>query len=288
MSYLRFRKSVKICKGLNINLNKDSVGLSIGGKGFGYSINTKGTQTTHMGLPGSGLSYINQESNNTISQQNTEEVLKYNQANSELININKRCPKKIFDEKQYIDHLNGLEDDKREKFNKCVKGDEDYVSNYIDTWFNELELPFECNINYDNEMEKKKIMIDLDLPEIEDFPDKKAVNLTDGTMKLHDKTKAELNEDYKNYIFGLALFLVTNIFNVSPNIKNIVISGYTQRRDKSGRINNDYVYSIKFERNKLSQYDLKNGDSFKICMDFENACIIDKNNDLKVIVPYTE
>lgn len=53
----RFRKSVKIAPGVKLNLNKKSVGLTIGGKGAKYTVNSKGRKTKTVGLPGTGLSY---------------------------------------------------------------------------------------------------------------------------------------------------------------------------------------------------------------------------------------
>ena len=54
---LRFRKSVKLGKGLRLNLSKKGVGLSIGGKGARYSISSSGRRTSTIGIPGTGLSY---------------------------------------------------------------------------------------------------------------------------------------------------------------------------------------------------------------------------------------
>ena len=54
---LRFRKSVKLGKGLKLNLSKKGVGLSIGGKGARYSINSSGRRTSTIGIAGTGLSY---------------------------------------------------------------------------------------------------------------------------------------------------------------------------------------------------------------------------------------
>lgn len=56
MGFLRFRKSIKLAPGVKINLNKKSVSLTTGGKGFHHTIGTRGSQTT-IGLPGTGLSY---------------------------------------------------------------------------------------------------------------------------------------------------------------------------------------------------------------------------------------
>lgn len=54
---LRFRKSIKIAKGVRVNFNKKSVGVTLGTKGFHHTINTSGRRTTSVGLPGTGLYY---------------------------------------------------------------------------------------------------------------------------------------------------------------------------------------------------------------------------------------
>ena len=434
---LRFRRSVKICKGVRLNFNKNSWGMSVGGRGYGYSFNSKGRQTKHVGIPGTGLSYVTSSSpkssysksraksqptivQTTIrlhmdddgnmtyfypngtqitdqslinkikrtdefkaekdrmqrehNQEMLDKVIEHNKTNNDLININKLCPEKILIEQDYIDELNNLKVDEyqkrefdipmpteesvkadllkiatkeiksmavwslkkkreeyvnnkfdeiykirydywlkqkkefdenekelevennkkfKEEFEKTkeylkniIAGDEECVCNDIDLWFSELEMPFECNISYDYRKNEYLLLIDLDLPEIEDFPNQKAVQLANGNMKLKDKTQTELYCDYKNYVFGLALFVVGHIFNISPKIHKIIISAYTQRRDKKGQINDDYVYSIKFVRDKLSEMDLIKGDSFNMCMNFENRCNVNANNSLKAIEPY--
>lgn len=53
----RFRKSVKIAKGVRVNFNKKSVGVSLGGKGAKISINSSGRKSATVGIPGTGLSY---------------------------------------------------------------------------------------------------------------------------------------------------------------------------------------------------------------------------------------
>lgn len=54
---IRFRKSIKLGKGMRLNLNKKSVGLSFGTKGARFSMNSKGRKSTTIGVPGTGLSY---------------------------------------------------------------------------------------------------------------------------------------------------------------------------------------------------------------------------------------
>lgn len=54
---LRFRKSIKLGKHTRLNLNKKSFGVSFGGKGARFTLNSKGRQTSTFGIPGTGLSY---------------------------------------------------------------------------------------------------------------------------------------------------------------------------------------------------------------------------------------
>lgn len=54
---LRFRKSVTLCKGVKLNFGKTGMCVSVGGKGYHKTINTKGQVTTSVGIPGSGIYY---------------------------------------------------------------------------------------------------------------------------------------------------------------------------------------------------------------------------------------
>lgn len=62
----RFRKSMKIAPGVRMNLGTKSAGLSFGGKGFRYSVNSSGRRTTTVGIPGTGMSW----SKSSTSSQN--------------------------------------------------------------------------------------------------------------------------------------------------------------------------------------------------------------------------
>lgn len=53
---MRFRKSIRLGKGVRVNFSKSGVGLGIGGKGLSASIGPSGRRAS-VGIPGSGLSY---------------------------------------------------------------------------------------------------------------------------------------------------------------------------------------------------------------------------------------
>lgn len=80
---LRFRKSIKIAPGVKLNFNKKSTGITFGGKGMHYTINSKGKRTKSVGIPETGLSYSttsfkrksNKKSNSNITSGYTEHTL---------------------------------------------------------------------------------------------------------------------------------------------------------------------------------------------------------------------
>lgn len=55
---LRFRKSVKVAPGVRLNLSKKSASVSVGGKGARYTVSSTGRRTSSVGIPGTGVSYV--------------------------------------------------------------------------------------------------------------------------------------------------------------------------------------------------------------------------------------
>lgn len=56
---LRFRKSVKIAKGVKLNFSKSGISTTFGGKGASCTVG-KGRRRVNVGIPGTGLSYSQQ------------------------------------------------------------------------------------------------------------------------------------------------------------------------------------------------------------------------------------
>jgi hypothetical protein len=55
---LRMRKSIKIAKGVRLNLGKTGASLSFGTRGLRHTIHSSGRRTSSIGIPGTGLSYV--------------------------------------------------------------------------------------------------------------------------------------------------------------------------------------------------------------------------------------
>ena len=54
----KFRKSIKILPGIKLNVGKKGVGIGAGVKGARVSVNSSGRVTKSVGIPGTGISYV--------------------------------------------------------------------------------------------------------------------------------------------------------------------------------------------------------------------------------------
>ena len=167
-----------------------------------------------------------------------------------------------------------------------IEGDESAVSEVFDSWIKSCEMPVETDISYEWNKITGTMMLDVDLPRIEELRATKLVKTDAGNLKEKKKTQAELRGEYSTLLFGLAIFITSHTFNVSPAIKNILFSGYAERTDKEGNAKEDYLYSIKFTRDMFEQRDLSRVMPKEFCLSAENRCNMTTTSLFKTIVPF--
>lgn len=173
----------------------------------------------------------------------------------------------------------------KERLALALEGREDYIEEEVASWMESCELPVEIAANFDYSCSNGTLSIDLDLPEIEDLPRTISTQLASGKFKEKNKTQKQLKEEYVRCVLGLTVFLAANLFNVSPAIKEIVLSGYTQRRDADGALQDDYIVSIRFDRIEMSSQPYKRQDPEATVNQFENRMNLTAAKQFKKIKP---
>ncbi len=171
-------------------------------------------------------------------------------------------------------------------YSNLIDGEDQAIGQAVEEWISTCELPVEINVDYDWNLDRHIMFLDVDLPEIEDIPENEVVQLASGNLKEKKKTQATLKQEYIDLVFGLAIFISANIFNLSPAINSIVISGYTQRRNKAGSLEDEYIYSIIFNRNIFETSVLEHVNPKVFCMRFANRCNITSGLLMKKIEPF--
>lgn len=137
--------------------------------------------------------------------------------------------------------------------------DDDYASAIIEEAFDELEWPRETLISFQLAREKSEVWVDVDLPEVEDFPQRVATLAASGKrLNVKAKPQSVLRLEYARHIHGILLRLAAVVAASLPWSERIIIAGYSQRLDAAtGRINDDYLLAAVFTRDGLERIDYR-------------------------------
>lgn len=171
------------------------------------------------------------------------------------------------------------------RIDAALSGNPSYIDWAVGKWFERCELPVEVSASYAYDPGIRVLSVDLDLPELEDLPKSQSVQLASGKLKEKDKTQKQLKEEYVTCVLGLVVFVAANMFNVSPRIESVVISGFTQRRNKAGAISDDYIVSVRFTRSEFQNARFAEAEPAKTIGKFENRLNVTSTFIMKAIEP---
>ena len=270
---MRFRKSISICKGVKLNLSKSGASVTVGpGKGVSFNLGTKGA-FFNWSIPGTGVydrvrvdTLVKDKLGGLFGGAKAEEEERpaasgkgtKTGAKSGTKSGTKAAPAKKasgpseaelarLQQEMALVAIQQLAPDVKAKATGAF--DADKADAAIEDWLSEAEAPIAFSIQTDMAPEKATVMIDLDLPEIEDMPQDKLTELADGTLKIKKKTQKESRADYQTCVFGLGAYVAAHVLNLVPAAKQAAVSAYTQRRnEKTGDAEDVFIYSVVYTR----------------------------------------
>ena len=316
---IRFAKSIKLGNLVKINLSKSGVSATIGKKGASINLGSKGTylnlSPTIAGITGTGVSYrqkitggygsllskltgknkqdskeaiTTEEINNSVKESKEIDlsVLDEYEKNLEASIYVHKLADKVLNANEFDSKINSEKNESIKEIYKLSKnGDEDTVESLVGSFISNFDFAYPIKANY--ELEDDVLYVDLDLPEIEDLLDEYPTVLKDKLVNKK-KTQGELKLEYAYTVMSLSAYLTAQLFNVSSYIKKIVISGFTTKRNKQGDMVDEYLYSIKYNRDAFENTDLSNIDNiYDFILKFENRINLNQtNNTFKEIKPF--
>lgn len=174
----------------------------------------------------------------------------------------------------------------KEYLSKLIAGNSDILCNEIEAWIASCVLPVEIEISYEWDASTGTVLLDVDLPEVEDIPETEIVRLQSGNIKEKKKSQAVIREQYATMVCGLAILICSSIFNISPAIHNTIVSGYTQRRNREGDIQDDYIYSVQFRREQFERVNIEEIEPVAFCQKATSRINLTTTKIFKTIVPF--
>ena len=111
-----------------------------------------------------------------------------------------------------------------------------------------LRVPDVMNLSFPYHIEATlngtTISLSLSLPQPKDLPHLEGVRLASGNYKIKEISDKNLKQDYSEWVLGIAIYVVSYYFNVSPKISAVNVEGHVTIEDS----NNTSLYEISFDR----------------------------------------
>lgn len=314
---MRFRKSIQICKGVKLNLSKSGPSLTVGRKGISFNVGGRGAYM-NWSIPGTGV--YDRVRLDTLVKEHAGELGSLGDWVSGLFgggDERKESAGKAGASKTAgggrassggasgkktpagptREELLALEEEMafvavgRQALDvdmapSSAELDARQAEEAIEGWLSEAESPVPFSVQTEIVPRRRAVMIDLDLPEIEDMPDRKLAQSADGTLKIKKKTQKEQREDYRTCVFGLGEYVASHVLAIVPQAERVVVSAYTQRRDeKTGEALDAFIYSVVFERAAFKA-DYQEIDPCDFCGGLKGRFYVLASGVMKAISPY--
>jgi len=138
-----------------------------------------------------------------------------------------------------------------------------------------LSFPYHADAHIDSTV----INVDLSLPQPQDLPNLEGVRMASGNYKIKEIPDKNKKKDYSDWIWGIAVYMASYYFNVSPIVNLVTIKGNVS-------IDSDIisVYEITFDRNTYGSLDFENTEIEKVLSHFSVSNKLTKDVLAKLFV----
>lgn len=115
-----------------------------------------------------------------------------------------------------------------------------------------LSFPYHVEANLNG----TTISISLSLPKPKELPQLEGVRLASGNYKIKEIPDKNKKKDYSEWVFGIAIYVASYYFNVSPKIDVVNIEGHVSMEDS----NEVSLYEIAFDRTSYGSFSFEEMD----------------------------
>lgn len=186
-----------------------------------------------------------------------------------------------------------LEQDRKRLINEGIYTSTSDMETWLEYNLQDIQWPRETEISLELFEGGQLVILDVDLPEIEDMPSATASVPSRG-LKLSVKSMSPtaVQKLYMAHVHAVAFRIIGETFAALPNATTVVLSGYSQRPDKAtGRITDEYLFSVRVGRAAWSDIDfgrLASIDVVEALARFDLRRQMTKTGIFKAIEPFSQ
>lgn len=177
------------------------------------------------------------------------------------------------------------------KFIKQVNaGEIAALERYFEAVLQDIVWPRETMVSFDV-LPDRSIIIDVDLPEIDEIPTKTASVPQRGfRLSVKEMGVTQIQKLYMRHIHAIGFRIAGEAFATSQAVGSVILSTYSQRPSKStGQIANEYLYSVRIRRPdwlKINFDNLAQLDVVEALTQFDLRRDMSKSGVFKAIEPF--
>ena len=184
------------------------------------------------------------------------------------------------------------ERERRQRCERARRGSVAEMSDFFQHRVEALEWPRETLIDYQIERGGDVMLVDVDLPEIEDMPRKQASVPGRGLrLSIRSMSDARRRRNYARHIHGVLFRTIGECFAAFPRMRRVVGSGFSQRvGSATGTVTEDYLISVSVDRRRWSRIDfsaLERVDPVEALAQFDLRRRMTKTGVFTPIEPFT-
>ncbi|VEG98748.1 Uncharacterised protein [Slackia heliotrinireducens] len=171
--------------------------------------------------------------------------------------------------------------DRQAFYQRLRQGDIETVEDAIELKLKLMDcgLPFSVSYDFGGGL----MYATVGLPDRELLPNKTAVLLANGKATLVDKTEEQLNQEWVRCLFNIGTYALPTLFNGSPVIQTVIMSGYTDANSGTMRC----VYSAAFRRSGMEGLNVAQADPISLFDCADGRFIIGNGWTLGTVTPFT-
>lgn len=128
---------------------------------------------------------------------------------------------------------------------------------WLEDALDRLEWPRATEVRFALDDDGTRLVLDVDLPELEDVPVRDAAMAARGLkLNVRQRTQDEVRRAYAAHVHAVLFRVVGVAFRVLPSVGEVVASGYSQRRDPAtARLGDEYLVSVRVARASWASID---------------------------------
>lgn len=141
-----------------------------------------------------------------------------------------------------------------------VLADVDAMEEILESALQDISWPRETAVSAEINDGGRTVLVDVDLPEIEDMPKTQASAPSRGyKLTVKELSASKLQKLYMQHVHGIGFRVIGESFAVLPTAQEVVLSAFSQRADKAtGTVSDEYLYSVRAKRPDWAQINFAN------------------------------